>query len=588
MGIEFWLTLAILVGATVLFVSEKLQPDVVAILVLISLLGTGVLSPNEALSGFSSPATITVAAMFVLSAGLKQSGALRGIGDALAGIRWTWLLALTMMLLVATISAFVNNTAAVAVFLPIVATAAVAHRQSPSKFLIPLSFAAQFGGVCTLVGTSTNLVVDSLARQSGAQGFSLFEFTQLGVVFAVVGVTYLMLARHFLLPDLGVPAHEGDEHRGHFLVELRVGAQSPAVGRHGAQLLPSTDWGELLDIIRDSEPVREPQMTPVRSGDHLILRATWPEIERLRSRLRLEHIEIPPDLPSDARSPSLLVEVMVAPGSPWIGHSLSSGRFGHVYLSRVQGMQRSQRHGRISRQPLDRVPLMAGDILMLDAPLSALQILRADPGLVVMSQRAQPKVDRRRAAIALGILAAVILVAGFGWLPIVTSALLGCVALIVTRCLTTEEAYAAIDWRVVILLAGLLPLGLAMQASGGADWLAQHVNALSYLGPHAVLAALYLFTAILTELMSNNAAAALVVPVALSCAEALGVDAKPMLVAVAFAASTSFATPVGYQTNTMVYTAGGYRFVDFLKIGVPLNLIFWCLATILIPHYFPF
>lgn len=588
MGMEIWATLAILAGATALFVSEKLKPDVVAILVLICLLVTGVLSPREALSGFSSPATITVASMFVLSAGLKQSGALRGIGDALGRIRWSWLLALTMMLVVATVSAFINNTAAVAVFLPIITAAAIACSQPPSRFLIPLSFAAQFGGVCTLIGTSTNLVVDSLARQSGHSGFSLFEFSRLGLVFAATGVIYLMLVRRFLLPDLGVPAHEGNEHRGHFLVELRAGEHSSALGLRAGTLLAKDDnSAELLELLRRGQPVSHFDDDSIFPDDHLIIRSAWPDVEHLRKRLKLDFAKIPQDLP-DVSGDRLLVEAMVAPGSHWIGHSLSSGRFGHVFLSRAQGIQCSQRHGRPLGQSLEGIPLMAGDILMLDAPLSALDTLRADPGLVVLSQRSPPRVDRRRAAIAMSILTSVVLVAGLGWMPIVTSALLGCAALVITRCLTTEEAYAAIDWRVVILLAGLLPLGLAMQASGGANWLAGHVASLDFMGPHAVLAILYLLTAVLTEVMSNNAAAALVVPIALSSAQALGIDAKPLLVAVAFAASTSFATPIGYQTNTMVYTAGGYRFVDFLKIGAPLNLIFLILATMLIPRYFPF
>ncbi len=587
MGIELWLTLAVLAGAVYLFVTEKLPVEVVGLLALVCLLVFRVLTPGEALSGFSSPATITVAAMFVLSAGLQGSGALQGLGNALARIRWSWLFALVMMLLVALVSAFVNNTAAVAVFLPIVIAASVANRRPPSKFLIPLSFAAQFGGVCTLVGTSTNLLVDSLARQSGHAGFGLFEFSRLGVVFVAVGVAYLMLVRRFLLPDLGTPRPDETDRRGRYLVELLASEKSAAIGKRGSEVLPSdTEDVTVLEIFRGGEILPSPRNEVVQEGDRLLVRGDWREIERVRKRLKLEFDHVARDLAGNPDTGRLHVEVMVAPGSHLVGQTIAGMRFGHTYRCRVHGLSRL----RLSqRQPLDRIPLMVGDILLLDAPETTVAALRADPGLVVMGQRAQPRVDTRRAWLSILVLAGVIAAAGLGWLPIVAAALLGCVALVALRCLQPEEAYAAIDWRVILLLAGVLPLGIALQVSGGADWLAARtIGVFGAFGPLATLAAVYLLTAVLTEVMSNNAAAVLVVPIALATADTLGVDSKPFLVAVAFAASTSFATPVGYQTNTMVYSAGGYRFADFTRIGVPLNLIFWGLAVLLIPRYFPF
>lgn len=587
MGIELWLTLAVLAGAVYLFVTEKLPVEVVGLLALVCLLVFRVLTPGEALSGFSSPATITVAAMFVLSAGLQGSGALQGLGNALARIRWSWLFALVMMLLVALVSAFVNNTAAVAVFLPIVIAASVANRRPPSKFLIPLSFAAQFGGVCTLVGTSTNLLVDSLARQSGHAGFGLFEFSRLGMVFVAVGVAYLMLVRRFLLPDLGTPRPDETDRRGRYLVELLASEKSAAIGKRGSEVLPSdAEDVTVLEIFRGGEILPSPRNEVVQEGDRLLVRGDWREIERVRKRLKLEFDHVARDLAGNPDTGRLHVEVMVAPGSHLVGQTIAGMRFGHTYRCRVHGLSRL----RLSqRQPLDRIPLMVGDILLLDAPETTVAALRADPGLVVMGQRAQPRVDTRRAWLSILVLAGVIAAAGLGWLPIVAAALLGCVALVALRCLQPEEAYAAIDWRVILLLAGVLPLGIALQVSGGADWLAARtIGVFGAFGPLATLAAVYLLTAVLTEVMSNNAAAVLVVPIALATADTLGVDSKPFLVAVAFAASTSFATPVGYQTNTMVYSAGGYRFADFTRIGVPLNLIFWGLAVLLIPRYFPF
>lgn len=587
MGIELWLTLAVLLGAVILFVTEKLPVDVVALLVLVSLLALGVLTPSEALSGFSSPATITVAAMFVLSAGLQNSGALRGMGLALARIRWSWLFALVMMIVVALVSAFINNTAAVAVLLPMVIAASIENRRAPSKFLIPLSFAAQFGGVCTLIGTSTNLLVDSLARQSGHAGFGLFEFSELGIIFTVVGVAYLMLTRRWLLPDLGVPERDEPDRRGRYVVELLALGKSPAIGRRGAEVLPD-DVGDVnvLEIIRDGATVPKPRDDIVREGDRLLIRGDWREIEAVRRRLKLAFDPVARDLEGDPAAKRVHVEAMVAPGSRLIGRTIAGLRFGHIYRCRVHGLSR---HRLSIREPLDQVPLAVGDILLLDARVDTAADLKSDPGFVIMGERAQPRIDVRRAWLSGAILAAVIGIASLGWLSIVAAALLGCAALVLLRVMQPQEAYAAVDWRVIMLLAGVLPLGIALQVSGGADWLAESaIGTIGTFGPTATLAVMYLLTVILTAVMSNNAAAALVVPIALATADALGVDAKPFLVAVAFAASTCFATPVGYQTNAMVYSAGGYRFVDFIRIGVPLNLIFWAMAIVLIPRYFPF
>ena len=609
MGMELWLTLAVLAGAVYLFVTEKLPVDVVALLVLASLLVLGLVTPGEALSGFSSQATITVAAMFVLSAGLQRSGALQGLGEMLSRIRSGWLFALVMMGAIAAVSGFINNTAAVAVFIPLVMAATAANRQPASKFLIPLSFAAQFGGVCTLIGSSTNLLVNSLAQQTGREGFGLFEFAPLGILFVGVGLVYLMVARRFLLPDLGVDQPDTEGHGGRFMAELVVPDKSPAIDRPAGELLkpeeagPAGDNGEdgtpaapprppalpleLVDVIRRGGKTTPASQTRLRFGDRLLLQGEWEQVEALRRRHKLDYDRVAPELdPAGDEEERLHAEVMVAPGSPLIGHTLAGMRFGHTYRVRVHGLQRQRA---VLRRPIDQVPLALGDILLVDATESTLTALRQNPGVVVLGERAQQRVDVRRALISAAVLAAVIVAAASGWLPIVAAAILGCVALVVLRCLEPDEAYEAVDWRVVMLLAGVLPLGIALERSGGADWVAQNaIVLLSQFGPGVTLSAIYLLTAVMTEVMSNNAAAVLVVPVAIAAAESLGVDAKPFLVAVAFAASTSFATPVGYQTNAMVYAAGGYRFADFVKIGLPLNVIFWMMATVLIPRFFPF
>ncbi len=610
--LELWITIAVMLLAVYLFITEKLRVDVVALLVMTALLVLGVITVPEALSGFSNQATVMVAAMFVLSGALKANGALDAIGEVLSRIRWRWLFLLVMLGLVAGLSAFINNTATVAVFLPLVLVATTANGWAPSKFLIPLSYISQAAGVCTLIGTSTNLLVDSMARESAGVGFTIFEFAPLGIIFVGICAVYLLTVGWWTLPNRGTPNPGETEHVGRFIAELVVPAEAAVVGKSPREALPdSAQDVDLMEVLRNGTPVHGADAT-IAAGDRLLVRGDWPRIDAARKAMecRFDHVpkapeRAPPrtgesgengdkgrekdkDKNKDAsrKDERLHVEAMVAPGSHLIGRTLYGMRFAHTYRARVQGIHRRQL---AIRSSLDRVPLSVGDVLMLDAPADALDDLRADPGMIVLGERAQKRVKPRRAILSALIMVAAIAVAALGWLPIVASALVGCLALVALQLMTPDEAYESIDWQVILLLAGIIPLGLALQKTGGANMVAELLlNVLGPYGPVATLAAIYLMTSALTEVMSSNASAVLVVPIALATAESMGVDAKPLLIAVAFAASTSFATPISYQTNTMVYTAGGYRFSDFVKIGMPLNVIFWISAVLLIPRFFPF
>jgi di/tricarboxylate transporter len=586
------LVLAVLAGAVYLFTTEKLPVDLVALLVLASLLVLGLVTPAEALSGFSSEATITVAAMFVLSAGLQASGALHSLGRLLAKVRWPWLFLLVLMLVVGPISAFVNNTAAVAVFLPIVLAAAAASRQSPSQLLIPLSYAAQMGGVCTLIGTSTNLLVNSLARDLGHPGFGLFDFAPVGLLTMAVGFAYLLLVRRWLLPH-HAPAQGLTEayELGKYLTELRVMPGSRLLGRSVAEAGLGEKHGVyVLELLRGEEHVWAPRAERVREGDVLLVRGDWSKLSALKDELGLE---IDPEFTLSDQSFSagdgdgrVFAELMVAPNSRFVGATIASLDFHWHYNATVLAMQR---RGEVLRESLKQVELQVGDILLVLAAPDEVAALRRNPNVVVVREREREQVSRRKVVLSLAIMGAAIGVAALGWLPIVASALLGCIALVALRVLMPEEAYAAIDWRVIMLLAGVIPLGIAMQKSGLAGVLAGGVvDVIGPFGPLAVLAGLYLVTAVLTELMSNNATAVLLTPIAFSTAVSMELSPTPFIVAVLFAASTSFATPVGYQTNTMVYGPGGYRFADYLRIGIPLNLLFWVIAVLAIPVFFPF
>ena len=592
MEMDAILTLLVLVGAVTLFVTEKLPVDVVAMLVLASLLVLGLVTPVEALSGFSSEATITVAAMFVLSAGLAHTGALASLGRLFGRVKNGFLFMLLLMLIVGPISAFVNNTAAVAVLLPLVLAASTANKQSPSQILIPMSYAAQMGGVCTLIGTSTNLLVNSLAKDLGHPGFGLFDFAPLGLVTMAAGFVYLMVFRRWLLPHHPPSGITETYELGKYITELRVMPDSPLIGKSVAtSQLAEKHSVYVLELLRGEDKHWAPRAELLREGDVLLVRGDWEKLKLLKDSAKLE---LEPEFKlqdsqftgEDGDAAQVLVEAMVAPGARLIGLSLRELDFQWNYNATVLAVHR---RGEVLREKIKDVSLNVGDVLLLLCPRAELAAIRANQNLVVLNERGEANPPRSKALLAIGIMAAAIGAAALGWLPIVASSILGGIALVATRCIGNDQAYQAVDWRVIVLLAGVLPLGIAMQKSGLAQGIADFsVNWVGGFGPLAVLAAVYLITALMTELMSNNAAAVLITPIAYSTALSMDVSPTPFLVAVLFAASTSFATPVGYQTNTMVYNAGNYRFVDFMKMGIPLNLLFWGMAVYFIPRFFPF
>ena len=582
------LTLLVLAGAIALFVSEKLPVDMVAILALSALVILGIVGPEVAISGFANEATITVAAMFVLSAGLQRTGALRAIARLFARIQWPWLFGLVVMVTIAAASAFVNNTAMVAVFLPLVLAATSANGLPPSKFLIPMSYAAQMGGVSTLIGTSTNLLVNSLAKDLGVRGFTLFEFAPLGIACAVVGIVYLMTIGRWLLPANQSTALTETYELGKYITELRVSAGSPMIGKSIADAKLGEKHGVyVMELERDGEHLSwAPRAEVLREGDVLLARGDWSRITEVRERMKLE---IEPefklrDEQFEVGDRSLL-EVMIAPNSRFQDETLKDLEFKWHYNATVLAIHR---RGEVLREKVREVTLSTGDVLLMMVPKDDIPALRRNPNVVIVTEREDDGASRRKAPLALAIMAAAIGVAATGLLPIVIAALIGCVLMVVTRCIEPEEAYDAVDWRIIVMLAGVLPIGFALQQSGAAEFLAQHtLGRMGDLDPVLVLAVVYLLALVLSELMSNAAAAVLLVPIVVSASMSMGLSPTPFLVAVAFAASTSFSTPVGYQTNTMVYSIGDYRFTDFMRVGIPLNVIFWILGVILIPRFWP-
>lgn len=589
MSFDLVVTLLTLVGAVVLFATEKLPVDIVALLVTGVLLATRVVTLDEGIAGFANPAVITVACMFVLSAALRKTGALDSIGRLFSrGGGGAGMLCLLVMACVAPVSAFVNNTAAVAVFLPLVFAAAAARKVPASRVLIPLSFAAQFGGVCTLIGTSTNLLVNSIAEKSGMGGFSMFEFAPLGLILCVIGGGYLIVFGRWLLPERRSAQLTDIYQLGEYVTELRVMDDSPLIGQHIGQTPLSREHDiSVLEIRRDDRTILAAVGEIVQPHDLLLVRARPDKLLAVKVAMKIE-IEPEFQLRDEAlRSSDVqLCETIVPPGSPFAGRTLAELRLGQKTGVIALALQRT---GHVLREKLASIRLRVGDALLLLGDRNGIERLRSEEGLLVLNEVESSALLRGKAPIALLVLTLAVALAALKILPILVGALLGVLVLIITRCIRPEQAYTAVDWRILVMLAGILPLGVAMEKTGAAHAAANF--ALDLAGrddPTAVLAIVYLVTALLTECMSNNGAAVLIAPIAISSAHNMGLDPKPFLIAVMFAASTSFSTPIGYQTNTMVYNAGGYRFTDFLRIGIPLNLIFWGVSVYFIPKFWPF
>ena len=588
MTVEMLLVLGLVVSAVILFATERLPVDLTAMILMATMLLSGLISPEEAIDGFSNPATVTVGAMFILSAGLFKTGAVNLVGKILgwfARINF-WLVVIVMMLLVGGLSAFINNTAAVAVFLPVMLTIARDTGVSPGRLLMPLSFASMFGGVCTLVGTSTNILVSSIAERHGLPAFGMFEFSRLGLIFFAAGSLYMLLIGIRLIPRRGTEKGGSPLFgSGDYLIEIVLAPEARSVGKvlASSPLLKDVQIGR-VEVFRDGVLVDEPQENLIlQAGDHLKVRCDLEAFLKLRER---RGVVLRQETEQASGKELMLIEAVVATGSSLDGRSLKQARF----RSRYGLTALAVRHrGLVMREDLEDMLLRAGDVLLFEVEQHHLDLLREDKTFVLISQVEMPVFRKKRMLAAVLIVSGVVAAAAAGIVPIIAGAIIGCCLMILSGCLTLDEAYSSINWQVIFLLAGVLTLGNALESSGAAGFLAGFlVKTVGALGPFALVSAFYLVTSLLTEMMSNNATAALLAPIAITAAETLGIDSRPLLMAITFAASASFMTPVGYQTNTLIYGPGQFRYADFLRVGTPLNIMFWILATIFIPRFWPF
>lgn len=587
-----FLTITVLIVALIAFIAEWLPVDLTSLSVAVVLMLLGLVSPDEGISGFGNSATITVMAMFILSAGLTKTGILNVVRDWLIkfGGKNPSQQIFTMGMIVGPISAFINNTAVVAIFLPIVEQWSKQTKVSVSKLLIPMSFLTILGGLITLLGTSTNILASGIAVQLGYPEFSIFQFTALGIPVFLIGLTYISLAAPKILParkPAGGESLSEDYELKEYVSEMIIPPKSSLIGQtlRSSEIQRKFDL-DILEIIRNDEHFPPPLADKVLAvGDILLVRGSRNNLLNIKDE---KGVEILADFKfssdkletENGDDEEKIAEVLILSNSRLIGSNLKDLRFRQRYNGTVLAIRRGEE---LIRERLGKLTLKFGDLLLIQAPKESFIGLQTTRELLVLEEKNREGLRQEKALIALAIIIGVILISAIDILPILTTSLAGVILMVITGCLKPGEIYGSVRWDIIFLLAGLIPLGVAMDNSGTNQWLADKLLAVGGdLSGYWILVLFYFATSMLTEVLSNNAAVVLMIPIAVKIAESMGFEPLSLMYVVTFAASNSYLAPIGYQTNTMVYAPGGYKFFDYTRVGFPLTIALTFITPLLI------
>lgn len=587
-----WITFSIIALGVFLFIREAFTVDTTAIIIMALFIITGILAPEEGFAGFINNATITVACMFVLSYGLFKSGIFNPLVQLLIrASQYHYLYSLSLIMVIAAfLSAFINDTAVVALLMPVVIRMSERTGVSPGIYLMPLSFAALLGGVCTLIGTSTNILVSGIATRYGLEPLGMFEFSAAAIWVTIAGLAYMVFAGMFLLPkdreDKGITRRKK---LPKYVTRVKLLSSSPEIGKtpeqsalhknFRADIIRINRWNQIL------KPPFPPDLT-LQDGDELKVVVNADNL--LSIRKVNGYTILPNSRVLQETGDEKTYKVVVPLGSQLVRAEMPYYRFQNIFDAKILAWRTTD--AVLASEDMMNETVKEGEILIISTDENNMYKMAGEDQLLALKEyESEPKINYAKAFLSVAILAGVMMAAAFGLTKIVISAMVGCLVMISLRLVKPEEAYGAVEWKVIFLLAGVLSMGAALEKTGGAQLIAQglqHVTG-NY-SPHVALAVIFFVTFMATNFLSNNATAALIAPIAINLAQLMQISERPFLIGIMFAASLSFMTPMGYQTNTMIYTPGNYRFSDYIKVGTPLNLIVWAISVVVIPIYFPF